>query len=39
MASLLMGMVEGAVCFGLDVLIGPFKNESIGVTFAKSASG
>jgi hypothetical protein len=33
-----MGMVEGAVGFGLDILIGPLKNDSIGVSFAKSTS-
>jgi hypothetical protein len=39
MASLLIVIVEGAVGFGLDIPSGPFKNESIEVPFAKSASG
>jgi len=39
MASLLMVMAGGAICFVLDMVIGLFKNRSAGVSFAKSASG
>lgn len=39
MASLLAGKVERTVCFASDMLIGPFKNKSTGVSFAKECLG